>query len=176
MYNPVVNYPIVIHKDRHSDFGVSVPDLPGCFSAGATLDDAMAMAKEAIELHLEGIIEEGQPIPTPGNIEQYKNQHQYKGGAWAVVTIDQSTLRVKAKRINITMPERVLDAVDRFAEQAGETRSGLLVQAVTAYIRREANTTLPRARRRTTEARPRPNTAESKSAKRKAGKRRRKDE
>ena len=58
-----MNYPIVIHKDKRSDYGVTVPDLPGCFSAGGTLDEALAMAKEAIELHLEGLIEEGQPIP-----------------------------------------------------------------------------------------------------------------
>ena len=58
-----MNYPIVLHKDRDSDYGVTVPDLPGCFSAGKTVDEALAMAKEAIELHLEGLIHEGQPIP-----------------------------------------------------------------------------------------------------------------
>ena len=50
-----MNYPIVLHKDSDSDFGVSVPDLPGCFSAGATIDEAVDMAKEAIELHLIAI-------------------------------------------------------------------------------------------------------------------------
>ena len=49
-----MNYPIVIRKQKRSDYGVTVPDLPGCFSAGKTLDDALAMAREAIELHLEG--------------------------------------------------------------------------------------------------------------------------
>ena len=57
-----MNYPVVIHKDRKSDYGVSVPDLPGCVSAGATVDDALAMAREAIELHLEGLIEEGSEV------------------------------------------------------------------------------------------------------------------
>lgn len=132
-----MNYPIVIHKDKGSDYGVIVPDLPGCFSAGATLDEAVAMAREAIELHLAGIIEGGLPIPDPGSIERYKDNPEYGDGTWAVVTIDHGTLRVSAKRINITMPERVLDAVDRFAEQAGETRSGLLVRAVTAYMGRD---------------------------------------
>ncbi len=45
----------VIHKDPDSDYGVTVPDLPGCFSAGSTIDEAMAMAREAIELHVEGL-------------------------------------------------------------------------------------------------------------------------
>jgi len=58
-----MNYPIVVHKEEGTDYGVTVPDLPGCFSAGSTMDEAIAMAREAIELHLEGLIEEGMPIP-----------------------------------------------------------------------------------------------------------------
>lgn len=131
-----MNYPIVIHKDEDSDYGVTVPDLPGCFSAGSTLDEAIAMAQEAIELHLEGLIEEGQPVPEPGAVEDYQDMPEYKGGVWAVVSIAPSSLRVEAKRVNITMPRRILDAVDRFAKAENETRSGLLVKAATAYINR----------------------------------------
>ncbi len=42
-----MNYPIVVHKEKGSDYGVTVPDLPGCFSAGGTLDEALAMACDA---------------------------------------------------------------------------------------------------------------------------------
>ena len=129
-----MQYPIVIHKDKDSDYGVTVPDLPGCFSAGTTVDEAMAMAKEAIELYLEYLIEEGKPVPPPGSVEQYKGKRPYRGGTWALVSIDRAGLRLKSKRINITMPERVLDAVDRFAEREGKTRSGLLAEAVSKYI------------------------------------------
>ena len=52
-------FPIVIHKDANSDYGVTVPDLPGCYSAGETLDETLAWTREAIELHLEGLIAEG---------------------------------------------------------------------------------------------------------------------
>jgi predicted RNase H-like HicB family nuclease len=75
-----MNYPIVIHKDRGSDYGVTVPDLPGCFTAGRTLDEALAMAKEAIELHLEGMIEQGEAVPRPGAVEDYSSDPEYKGG------------------------------------------------------------------------------------------------
>jgi predicted RNase H-like HicB family nuclease len=129
-----MNYPVAIHKDKGSDYGVIVPDLPGCFSAGRTLDEALAMAKEAIELHLEGLIEEGQVVPRPDRIEDHKDDPDYKGGIWAIVTIDPSNLRLKAKRINITVPERILDAIDRAAKAENETRSGLLVKAATAFI------------------------------------------
>lgn len=77
-----LNYPIVIHKEKGSDYGVIVPDLPGCFSAGRTLDEAMAMAREAIELHLEGLIEEGQVVPDPGQIESHRRNPEYDGGTW----------------------------------------------------------------------------------------------
>ena len=139
-----MNYPIVIHKDSDSDFGVIVPDLPGCFSAGATLDEAVAMAREAVELHLEGLISDGELVPDPRSIEDHRNRPEYKGGVWAVVTIDPANLRFGAKRINITMPRRVLDAVDRFATAENETRSGLLTKAAVAYIRRDKS---PRTRR-----------------------------
>ena len=43
-----MRYPVVIHKDPDSDYGVTVPDLPGCFTAGDTVDDAIAQAAEAI--------------------------------------------------------------------------------------------------------------------------------
>ncbi len=46
-----MRYPIVIHKDEGSCYGVTVPDLPGCFSAGYTLDETFEMAREAIEGH-----------------------------------------------------------------------------------------------------------------------------
>ena len=135
-----MNYPIVIHKERGSDYGVTVPDLPGCFTAGRTLDEALAMAREAIELHLEGLIEQGEAVPRPHAIEDYKDEPQYKSGTWAVVSVAQADLRVRAKRINVSIPERVLDAVDRFARTEHETRSGLLVKAATAYIRQSSTT------------------------------------
>jgi len=129
-----MRYPVVIHKDRKSDYGVTVPDLPGCFSAGSTMDEALNMAREAIELHLEGLIEEELPIPDGSPIERHKRNPDYKGGVWAVVEVETSDLSTPAKRVNITLPRRVLDSIDHFAASNGETRSGLLAKAATNYI------------------------------------------
>lgn len=137
-----MQFPVVIHKDKTSDYGVTVPDLPGCFTAGATVDEALAMAKEAIEVYLEQSIEDGKVIPSLGRIEQHQRNSDYRGGVWAFVNVDESTLRVSAKRINITLPERVLDAIDRFANANGETRSGLLARAATEYIGRSGDNAL----------------------------------
>jgi predicted RNase H-like HicB family nuclease len=130
-----LNYPVVIHKDPKSDYGVTVPDLPGCFSAGSTLDEAMEMTREAIELHIEGIVEDGQAVPRPKSIERHMHDPNYKGGTWAVVSVDARKLPSKAVRINITLPEGVLRQVDHFAQASGETRSGLLAEAATQYIK-----------------------------------------
>jgi predicted RNase H-like HicB family nuclease len=141
-----MNYPVIIHKDRKTDYGVSVPDLPGCISAGSTIDEALAMAREAIELHLEGIVEGGGVIPLPTPIETLRADPDDADGTWAIVTVDENTLRVQIARVGVTMPKRVLDAIDRHAKATGETRSGLLARAAVRYIGRDAGS-LPEAKR-----------------------------
>ena len=134
-----MNYPILISKHPRSDYGVVVPDLPGCISAGRTLDEAMHMAHEAIELHLEGLIEQGQVPPLPRSLESLRAMRQFAGGTWAVVQVDPAGLRVRVARIGVTMPQRLLDAIDRHARRSGETRSGLLARAAIRYIGRDGD-------------------------------------
>lgn len=130
----VMKFPVVIHKDKDSDFGVTFPDLPGCFSAGDTIEEALANAQEAAECHIEGFLLDSEPVPVARTIEEHKNKKEFKNGIWAIVDVDLSKLSLKPKRINITMPERLLNSVDYFAKKRGETRSGLLSQAVTEYM------------------------------------------
>jgi predicted RNase H-like HicB family nuclease len=66
----MTTYVALIHKDPDSDYGVSFPDLPGCVSAGSTLDEAIAMAKEALAFHIEGLLEDNMNIPFPTPAEQ----------------------------------------------------------------------------------------------------------
>ncbi len=54
-----MRFPVVLHSDDGVRFGVTVPDLPGCFSAGEPFDEALDSVLEAIDLHLEGVVEEG---------------------------------------------------------------------------------------------------------------------
>ena len=131
-----MRYPVVIHKDKKSDYGVTVPDLPGCFSAGDTLEDALTNAVEAIECHLEGLLLDGDEIPQAQPVEAHLKNKNFAGGTWALVSVDLSRLASKTKRINITMPERVLSLVDEQARREGETRSGLQARVVLEYIGR----------------------------------------
>jgi len=129
-----MKYPIVIHKDPTSDYSVTIPDLPGCFSAGSTMEEAISMAQEAAECHIEGMLIDSEPIPTPSDIELHRNKPDYRDGIWALIAVDISKLSLKTKRINITMPERLIRTVDQYAKKYGSTRSGLLSQAVTEYM------------------------------------------
>jgi predicted RNase H-like HicB family nuclease len=131
-----MRYPVVIHKDKKSAYGVTVPDLPDCFSAGDTLEDALTNVVEAIECHLEGLLLDGDEIPPAQPVDAHVKNKDFAGGTWALVTVDLSKLASKAKRINITLPERVLTLVDEQAKREGETRSGLLARAVLEYIGR----------------------------------------
>lgn len=130
----MIHYPIVIHKDGASDYGVSVPDLPGCVTAGRSMDEALAMAREAIELHLEGMIEDAGVPPLPTPIETLQADPDWTGGVWAIVGVDEAELSIRVARLGITLPERLIRAVDRRAKAEGSHRSTLIARALVAYI------------------------------------------
>lgn len=118
-------FPVVIHKDKESSYGVTIPDIPGCFTAGDTLDEALANIQEAVECHLEGETK----TPKPSNIDKYIHNPNYKGGVWVLVDIDLSFMSGKAVRINITVPEKILRRIDKAAKKRGVPRSVFLVDA-----------------------------------------------
>lgn len=124
-----MKFPIAIEPgDAKHAFGVVVPDLPGCFSAGDTIEEAIANAKEAIELWLEAAIDEGMPVPEPSAIETLRKDRALRGWLWAVVSVDLSQLSDKTERVNITLPSRVLRRIDAAAKEAGESRSGYIAR------------------------------------------------
>lgn len=116
-------------KDR-LDYGVIVPDLPGCYSQGDDLEDAIKMAKESIELWIEGMLDEGLPIPQASSASELMTNPEFKGVIWATVDIDPSKIMDKAERVNITLPGRVLRRLDDMAAKAGDSRSGFIARLV----------------------------------------------
>jgi predicted RNase H-like HicB family nuclease len=64
-----MRYLVVVEKGP-SSFGAYVPDLPGCIAAGESKDEVLSLIRDAIELHLEGLKEEGQPIPPPSSTSE----------------------------------------------------------------------------------------------------------
>lgn len=80
----------LIHKDVDSDYGVSFPDLPGCISAGRTLDEARAMAQEALSLHIAGLIEDGEPVPPASTLDALMRSGFLVRAALAAIEIDRA--------------------------------------------------------------------------------------
>ena len=76
-----MRYPIILHTDDHQQFGVTVPDLPGCFSAGDSIQHAIDNTHEAILLYVEVMSAEGQPIPTPSEIVDMSEFYPEEGTA-----------------------------------------------------------------------------------------------
>ncbi len=98
-----MRYPVVIHKDPESCYGVTVPDLLGCFSAGDTIEDALIHAVEAIECDLEGLLLDGEPIYTPKDVAFHTKNPAYADGLWKTVSVDLTALvrEVTPKKDNI---------------------------------------------------------------------------
>jgi len=82
-----------------------------------TIEEAMSMAQEAAECHIEGLLIDSEPVPTPSDIEVHKDNLDLAEGIWALVEVDISKLSLKSKRINITMPERLIRAHEKITSQ-----------------------------------------------------------
>ena len=107
-------YIALLRKQVDSDFGVEFPDFPGCITAGITLEDARRMAAEALLLHVEGMMEDGDPIPEPSGLDEILTDPRYTDTA--AVLVDVPTRRPRSVRVNISVPEDVLQAIDRVTD------------------------------------------------------------
>ena len=121
---------------KDTAFGVVVPDLPGCFSAGDAVEEAFDNAREAIDAHCEMLAEDGKDLPTPKLMSVWQADKEFKGWTWGIVEVPVERYFGPASKINITVPARVLKRIDEYAEQRGETRSGFLVRAAEEVIRK----------------------------------------
>ena len=93
-----MNYIAYLHKDSKSDYGVSFPDFPGCITAGKTLQEAQQMAAEALSLHIQGMIEDGEAIPEPSSIDALANDPAREGA------VREPPKRPRRKQISIPLP------------------------------------------------------------------------
>jgi len=125
----MTRYPIAIEPGTDSTaFGVIVPDLPGCFSAGDTLDEAISAAEEAAAAWIDAALDDSLPIPQPSSLDAIRSMPAYAGWIFGVVTLDPALLDDTVERVNITLPRRVLKRLDALARSTGDTRSGTIAK------------------------------------------------
>nr|WP_315598095.1 type II toxin-antitoxin system HicB family antitoxin [uncultured Cupriavidus sp.] len=94
-----MEFPIAIHKDPTSTFGVTIPDLPGCYSAGETIEDAVCNAHEAIICHLQALLSRQERLTLASTpIATLATQPEFADAIWALAGVDISVLKVKRRR------------------------------------------------------------------------------
>ena len=126
-----MKFPVVLHKDADSDYGVTIPDVPGCFSAGGTVSQALENVQEALALHFEGLVADGEALPQALEVDAHMGNPDYAGGVWAVVDFDVTPYLGKAVRFNASLPENLLQRIDERVKRDHRyaSRSGFLATA-----------------------------------------------
>jgi predicted RNase H-like HicB family nuclease len=119
----MTSYIGLIRKDADSDFGVDFPDFPGCVSAGATLDEARHKAQEALELHIGGVLEDGEALPVPSSLEAVMADPENADAVAFLVSVPEAA--DGTVRVNITLPKWLLRRIDERAKN----RSAFLARA-----------------------------------------------
>lgn len=124
-----MNYIALVHKEENSDYGVSFPDFPGCVSAGKTLEEAKEMAREAVINHIKLLKEMHEQVPAPSTLEEIMSCPENRSAiAFLVEVPSHHTVRV-----NISVPEDVLNIIDRRARRLNLNRSAFLTEAALHY-------------------------------------------
>ena len=124
-------YPIAIFQDADQhNFGAIIPDLPGAYPVGDTIEALIQDAQELAQFHIEGLQEAGLPLNvTPKSIQEHRINPQFQDAIlWAMVAVDE-TVFARQVRFNVSWSEYLLKQVDAYAAQHHETRSGFLAKA-----------------------------------------------
>jgi predicted RNase H-like HicB family nuclease len=119
----------LIHEESGA-FGISFPDFPGVASGGRSLDEALMRGARTLAFHLESMTEDGDALPRIRCLDELRKDRRFradsKGAVVAAVPLD---LPGRAVRVNVTIEERLLEAIDRAAEASGQSRSAYIASA-----------------------------------------------
>ena len=129
------SYIALLRKDPGSDYGVDFPDFPGCVTAGKDLDEARELAEEALRFHIEGMVEDGIPIPAASTLEEVMALPGNEQTAAFLVTVPEKPTR--SVRVNISLPEPTLRRIDAQARARGLSRSAFLAEASSKLVETE---------------------------------------
>lgn len=121
----MATYIAFLRQDKDTDFGVDFPDFPGCITVGKTLEEAHKRASKALKFHIKGMLEDGDPIPEPSSLDDILADPANAGAVPFLVTVPET----RAKRINVTLPESELEAIDAYARRHNMSRSAFLLEA-----------------------------------------------
>lgn len=129
-------YIAYVYKDPNSSFGVSFPDLPGCYGAGETYDEAIENAKISLREYALATTEDGDDMPAPRKYTQLAadtTEAIEMDKAAFIAEVPVVTIGAK-RRVNVSLDDKILSAIDRACELAGVNRSVFLAEAAKSWI------------------------------------------
>ena len=123
-------YPAQIYEDS-GVFGIVFPDLPGCVSIAVSGDQIAEMATEALSLHIEGMLEDLDPLPKPTSVDKLERDPD---GTWVTSLLVSVEPEPASERVNVILPKGLLRQIERFTTARGINRSALLGLAARQYL------------------------------------------
>ena len=133
-------YVAFIHPGKKGLWGLHFPDFPGYVTAESDLDRLVDSAAEALRFHVEGMIEDGETIPEPRSLSAIRADPEFTDeiqDAMAVL-IPLLPARGRVVRVNVSLDEGTLTAIDQAAEARGMTRSAFVAEAARRAIEMDA--------------------------------------
>jgi predicted RNase H-like HicB family nuclease len=122
----------IVRKDAGSDYGIDFPDFPGCITAGESLDELLRNAQEALQGHVECLVEVGESVPAPSAVSDDGPD------VVCIVSVAAEVPDPRAMRINVTLSAPVLAQVNRYTKRHHISRSRLFANATMEYIQQHA--------------------------------------
>ena len=121
----------LVHKDPDSCYGVSFPDVPGCTSAGDTLDEALTNAVDALSGHIRLMEADGDAVPNPRTLEDISTDATFAEDMQGAIITAVPLVRDRGSttRINVSLDLGLLEAIDGLAKERSQTRSAFLASA-----------------------------------------------
>ena len=122
-----MRFPMIVYKNEDSAYGGLLPDFPGCYPMGETIDALTVDAQDAVEAWMEG--EDPAIFPVPSSLETVHTSPDAQGRILILVDVNTAFLEQTAERVNITVPRYALAAIDRMAKAQGLSRSAYMVRS-----------------------------------------------
>jgi predicted RNase H-like HicB family nuclease len=124
-------YFAIVHKDPGSAFGIAFPDVPGCFSAGDTFEEAIANAAEALRLHRDVSAETGRNFPEPRSFDDLMADASLRSELTdsPLVPVSLPSPGDVEIEVKVSLEPILLDRIDEAAQRKGLSRSAFLSQA-----------------------------------------------
>jgi predicted RNase H-like HicB family nuclease len=129
-------YIAYVYKDPNSSFGVSFPDLPGCYGAGDSYDEALENAKISLREYALALSDDGQDMPKP------RKHSELAGDTTEAIEMAKSAFVAEVplvvlggkRRVNVSLDDKVLAAIDRACVLARVNRSVFLADAAKSWM------------------------------------------